>query len=29
MPQRAGSALLEWQRSLSDPAERARLSDRA
>ncbi|HEV2292914.1 MAG TPA: zinc ribbon domain-containing protein [Tepidisphaeraceae bacterium] len=29
MPQRAGSALLEWQRSLSDPAERTRLSDRA
>lgn len=29
MPERAGSALLEWQRSLSDPADRARLSDRA
>jgi hypothetical protein len=29
MPERAGSALLEWQRSLSDPLDRARLSDRA
>lgn len=27
MPERAGSALLEWQRSLSDPLDRARLSD--
>lgn len=29
MPQRAGSALLEWQRSLSDPLDKTRLSDRA
>ena len=28
MPERAGSALLEWQRSLSDPLEKARESDR-
>ena len=29
MPERAGSALLEWQRSLSDPLDRARQSDQA
>jgi hypothetical protein len=28
MPERAGTALLEWQRSLSDPLEKARESDR-
>ena len=28
MPERAGSALLDWQRSLSDPLEKARESDR-
>lgn len=29
MPERAGSALLEWQRSFADPVEKIRLSDRA
>ncbi|MDQ3441141.1 MAG: hypothetical protein M3478_12415, partial [Planctomycetota bacterium] len=29
MPERAGSALLEWQRSLSDPLERARQSEKS
>ena len=29
MPERVGSALLEWQRSLSDPLDRTRLSDQA
>ena len=27
MPERAGTVLLDWQRSLSDPAEKARLAD--